>query len=144
MRPSGLEIPRLLAAGTQSGQFLQGGGDEGAGLGRGRRAVEVRVDVRGGHVDDGAERVGVLLQDVHRLGRGDGAGVAGGGEGGFGGGDEGGEGGGGAVAVEDGFVADDDHLHVAVVAVGPLGDGGDLLGGDADAGVGDVDAEDEF
>lgn len=65
------------------------------------------------------------------------AGVAGGGEGGFGAGDEGREVRGGAVAVEDGFVADDDQVND--VPLRPVGDGGDLF-----LGLGETAGVDEY
>ena len=90
-------------------------------------AVEEGVDVRGYSVNDRAQRVGVFLKDVDRFGGGDGPGIPCGGESEFCRGDETREMVGGAEFVEDGFVADDDHFHGAVVAVGPGGDVGDLF-----------------
>lgn len=144
MRPPSLQVVRFFPARAQRRQFVEGGGDKGPrGVGGGA-AVEEGVDVCGGDVDDGAEGGGVLLEDVHGFGGGDGAGVAGGGEGGFGLAEEGGQGVGGAEVVEDGFVANDDHFYGAVVAVRPFDDGADLFGRDGDAGVGDEDTQDEF
>ena len=144
-RPPGLQIIRLQTGtdALQQGQLLRHerarplGGDIG---------VEKRMDVRGRDVERGTERGGVLLEDIDRFGGRDGPSVARGAEGGFGFVDEGREGGGGAVAVEDGLVADDDQfdgLPVRAAGGGPGGDFVELGFGVGDAGFGDEDAEDE-
>ena len=146
MRPPGLEVEDFFVTGAHVRQLCQRRRDKGARGGGVGAGVEERVDVRGEDVDDGAEQrgVGFHLQHVERLGGGDGAGVAGGLEGAFRRGDELCELRGGAEVVEDGFVADDDHFHGGVVAVGPRRDVPDLLRGGAGAGLGDVDPQDEF
>lgn len=68
----------------------------------------------------------MLGEGAEGLGGGDASCEAGVAEGRSGGGDELGEGFGGAVFVEDGFVADDDHLDGAPVSGGPGGDFGNL------------------
>lgn len=108
-RPPCFEVIRFQA-GTDSCEDGELGGDEGAGIGGGDGGVEKGVDVCGCEVEHGAEGFGVLDEDAKGFGGGDGAVVAGGFEGSLRVGDERGERGGGAVVVEDGFVADDDHF----------------------------------
>ena len=144
MRPAGLEIVDVGLAIAVAGQGGKGGGDEGAGSGSGGLRVEEWVDVAADDVDDGAEGGEVVVEDVHGLGGGDGACVAGAAERGFDLRDEGGERGPAAEVVEDGLVADDDHLDLRVVAREVGRDVGDLAFGGADAGAGDVDAQHEF
>ena len=142
-RPAGLKvIPGKT--GADGLEQLELTGDEGASANGGDVGVEERVDVGGGDVEDGAEVVGVVGQDVERFGGSDEAAVAGGSEGGAGLGDEVRQSGGAAVVVEDGFVADHDHLDAGPVAAGPGGDFGDLRRGVAQASSGDENAEDEF
>ena len=143
MRPSGLEI----VGGETRADFLeivQLLGDKLAGLRSGGVRVEERVDVGGEDVDDGAEDAALLLDDVHGFGGGDVAVEAGGIEGRLGGADKGREFRHAGVVVEDGFVADDDHFDGRPITRGPVDDLGDLGLCGGDAGVGDVDAEDEL
>ena len=144
MRPSGLQIERLALAGTHLGQIGEGAGDEIAGRVGADVRVEEGVDVGGYHIESGAERLGVGREDRDGLRGGERGVAAGGTEGVFRFGDEASEGRRGGVAVEEGLVADDDHLHQAVVAGEVGGDVVDLAGGGGDAGGGDEDAEDEF
>jgi len=143
VRPSGLEV-----VGAETGadllEVLELSGDEGAGLGRGGAGVEEGVDVGAEDVDDAAEDATLFLEDVHGLGGGDRAGEAGGSEARFGRADEAREVRHAAVVVEDGFVADDDHLNQGPVARGPADDFGDLGLRACDASLGDEHAEDEL
>lgn len=143
MRPSRLQVVRL-EFGADLFELLELVGDEFAGFEGGDAGVEERVDVGGHDVNNAAEGAGVFLKDVYGLGGGDGTGVAGRLEGGFGRGDESREVGHGGVAVEDSFIANDNHFHGGPVTRGPADDGGDLSLRAGNAGVGDVNAEHEF
>ena len=85
----------------------------------------------------------MLGEGAEGFGGGDAPGVAGFAEGRACGGDELGEGLGGAVFVEDGFVADDDHLDGAPVSCGPGGDFGNLGFAVREAVFGNEDPEHE-
>ncbi|KFY86537.1 hypothetical protein V498_07466 [Pseudogymnoascus sp. VKM F-4517 (FW-2822)] len=140
-RPSGLEVDAGLA-GAELVDDVELALDEVTGLGGDGGRVEKGVDVGADDVDGLAEGALVLLEHVEGLGGGDGAGVAGGLEDLLGGDDEGGELLGGADSVEDGLVTDDDEDDKV-----PAGEGrerGDLRLGALDAGLLDVDANDEL
>lgn len=104
--------------------------------------IEERVQVSGDDIDDVAPGRALVLPDGELVGRGDAACETRGLEGLLRGGDEAGEVGGGALALEDGLVADNDQLDE--VPLGPFGNGVDLGLGTADARPGDEDAEDDF
>lgn len=113
-RPATLQV-----VGRETGAALAGelelAGDEAAGLVGADVRVEEGLDVGSHDVDDGAERARVLLKDVERLGGRAWAAVASGLERLLRGADESCEVFGAAVAIEDGFVADDAHLDEAPV-----------------------------
>ena len=139
-RPSGLEVDTGLAR-AELVDDVELALDELAGVGGDGVRVEEGVDVGADDVDGGAEHVLVLLEHVEDLGGGDWAGVAGASEDRLGGGDEGGELLSGADAVEDGLVTDDDEDDE--VPAGEGREGGDLRLGALDAGLLDVDADDQ-
>ena len=130
MRPTRLDdVGRLARAdGLEDGELRL---DEGAGLAGGGVGVEEGVDVGGDDVDGAAQRRAFLLPDVQRLRRRDGARVAGAGEGPLAASNQAREVANGEVVVEEGFVADDDHLDQV-----PLAPGNDLR----DLGLGARDA----
>ena len=105
--------------------------------------VEERVDVGGSDIHARAEGGRGFLQNVQWLSGRDGALISSGLENGFRASKEISKGAGGAIAVEDGFVADDYHLHVPVVSVCPLRDFADLAFCLAESRLGDEHPEHE-
>lgn len=140
-RPSGLEVDTGLA-GAEGINDIELALDEVTGLGGGGGGVEEGVDVGTDDVDGLAQGALVLLEHVEGLGGGHWAGVSGAGEDLLGGGDEGGEVLGGADTVEDGLVTDDNEDDE--VPAGEGGQGGDLRLGALDAGLLDVDTDDQL
>ena len=144
MRPARLQIKRLALPGTHLCEISQGAGDEIPRRVGTNAGIEEGVDIGSDDIEDRAEGVGVGGEDGDGFGGSEGGGAASGAKGIFGFGDKAREGGRGGIAVEEGFVADDDHFDAAVVAGEVGGDVGDLASGAGDAGAGDEDAEDEF
>ncbi|KFY82341.1 hypothetical protein V500_10614 [Pseudogymnoascus sp. VKM F-4518 (FW-2643)] len=138
--PSSLEVDTGLAR-AELVDDVELALDELSGVGRDGGRVEEGVDVGADDVDGGAEHVLVLLEHVEGLGGGHGAGVAGASEDRLGGGDEGGELLGGADTVEDGLVTDDNEDDE--VPAGEGREGGDLRLGALNAGLLDVDTDDQ-
>lgn len=144
-RPARLQVVRLLLAVAGIGQVLQLRGDELAGLGREDGRVEEGVDVGGDDVDSWADRLGVLLDGAQGLGGGDGASVTGGREARPGVFEAAGELRSRAVAVEDGFVSEHDHLDHLPLAHAPVDQIAHLLVGvRANARAINVDAQDHL
>lgn len=124
-RPAGLEI---IADEARADGFhgAEGVGYEVACLGGGGGVVEEWMDVGGDDVEGGTQQVRVLGEDVDGFGGGDGACEAGFSQARSGLRDELREVLGAAVFVEDGLVADDDHLDIIPLSCGPGGDFADL------------------
>ncbi len=141
--PPGLQVV-AVQAGANLLQVLELLRHEVAGGVRRHVRVEERMNVGRHHVENGAQRRGVFLQDVDRLRGGDGAGITGFREGGLGLGDQVHQRVGGAISVEQGLVPHHDHLHATPIPARPVDDVLDLRRGISDAPVGDVNAEDEL
>ena len=142
-RPPGLQIIRLQP-GTNAFQQRQFPCHERARTGSFHIRIEERMDIRRRGIKHRTQYTRLLLQDINRLGRRDRALIPRCLERSLALGDESREFARAAVAIEDGLIADNHHLHMLPIAARVRCDFLDLGFRGRDAGVGDEDAEKEF